>query len=212
MHGRELTPSSAVRSTVVWAEAAAPSATAVVWCRDRGDVLGAKVHQVWAYPALKRESGKAEEAPQRFIQYWKEVHVRRGRALNLVARHREDVAALPRETRVARHCLAAPLDAAEIRLAVERFGRLGGQGRCSTVLSLQGAKDRFGALHCWMTGWLTDDQPIPESSALCSRRGIRKPRLPLSNLGLKRDGLAFYEAIIDRRGAENGGARSNSFL
>lgn len=39
--------------------------------------------------------------------------------------------------------------------------RPGGQAQFSTVLSLQGAEDRFGALHSWMVGRLTDDLSLP---------------------------------------------------
>ena len=39
--------------------------------------------------------------------------------------------------------------------------RPGGQAQFSTVLSLQGAEDRFGRLHSWMAGRLTDDLSLP---------------------------------------------------
>ncbi len=39
--------------------------------------------------------------------------------------------------------------------------RPGGQAQFSTVLSLQGAEDRFGAMHTWMTGRLTGDLSLP---------------------------------------------------
>ena len=39
--------------------------------------------------------------------------------------------------------------------------RPGGQAQFSAVLSLQGAEDRFGALHSWMAGRLTDDLSLP---------------------------------------------------
>jgi transcriptional regulator GlxA family with amidase domain len=39
--------------------------------------------------------------------------------------------------------------------------RLGGQAQFSTVLSMQSAEDRFGALHSWMVGRLTDDLSLP---------------------------------------------------
>jgi DJ-1/PfpI family len=39
--------------------------------------------------------------------------------------------------------------------------RPGGQAQFNTALSLQGAKDRFGALHSWMAGRLTDDLSLP---------------------------------------------------
>jgi transcriptional regulator GlxA family with amidase domain len=39
--------------------------------------------------------------------------------------------------------------------------RPGGQAQFSTVLSLQGAEDRSGALHSWMAGRLTDDLSLP---------------------------------------------------
>jgi transcriptional regulator GlxA family with amidase domain len=47
--------------------------------------------------------------------------------------------------------------------------RPGGQAQYSTVLSLQGAEDRFGALHSWMSGRLTDDLSIP---ALARKAGM----------------------------------------
>jgi transcriptional regulator GlxA family with amidase domain len=39
--------------------------------------------------------------------------------------------------------------------------RPGGQAQFSTALSLQGADDRFGALHDWIAGRLTDDLSVP---------------------------------------------------
>jgi transcriptional regulator GlxA family with amidase domain len=39
--------------------------------------------------------------------------------------------------------------------------RPGGQAQFSTVLSLQGAEDRFGALHHWIAGRLTEDLSVP---------------------------------------------------
>jgi transcriptional regulator GlxA family with amidase domain len=39
--------------------------------------------------------------------------------------------------------------------------RPGRQAQFSAVLSLQGAEDRFGALHSWMAGRLTDDLSLP---------------------------------------------------
>jgi transcriptional regulator GlxA family with amidase domain len=39
--------------------------------------------------------------------------------------------------------------------------RPGGQAQFSTALSLQGAEDRFGALHSWMAGRLADDLSLP---------------------------------------------------
>jgi transcriptional regulator GlxA family with amidase domain len=39
--------------------------------------------------------------------------------------------------------------------------RPGGQAQFSTVLSLQGAEDRFGALHSWIVGRLTGDLSVP---------------------------------------------------
>ena len=39
--------------------------------------------------------------------------------------------------------------------------RPGGQTQFSTVLSLQGAEDRFGALHSWMVERLADDLSVP---------------------------------------------------
>ncbi len=39
--------------------------------------------------------------------------------------------------------------------------RPGGQAQFSTVLSLQGAEDRFGALHTWIAGHLTGDLSLP---------------------------------------------------
>ncbi|HXP31083.1 MAG TPA: helix-turn-helix domain-containing protein [Stellaceae bacterium] len=47
--------------------------------------------------------------------------------------------------------------------------RPGGQAQFSTVLSLQGAEDRFGALHIWMAGRLTDDLSLP---ALARKAGM----------------------------------------
>jgi transcriptional regulator GlxA family with amidase domain len=39
--------------------------------------------------------------------------------------------------------------------------RPGGQAQFSTVLSLQGAEDRFGDLHSWIDGHLTGDLSLP---------------------------------------------------
>jgi transcriptional regulator GlxA family with amidase domain len=39
--------------------------------------------------------------------------------------------------------------------------RPGGQAQFSAALSLQGAEDRFGALHSWMAGRLADDLSLP---------------------------------------------------
>jgi transcriptional regulator GlxA family with amidase domain len=47
--------------------------------------------------------------------------------------------------------------------------RPGGQAQFSTVLSLQGAEDRFGALHNWMAGRLSDDLSLP---ALARKAGM----------------------------------------
>jgi transcriptional regulator GlxA family with amidase domain len=47
--------------------------------------------------------------------------------------------------------------------------RPGGQAQFSTVLSLQAAEDRFGALHGWMAGRLTGDLSLP---ALAHRVGM----------------------------------------
>ena len=47
--------------------------------------------------------------------------------------------------------------------------RPGGQAQFSAVLSLQGADDRFGALHSWMAGRLTDDLSLP---ALARKAGM----------------------------------------
>jgi transcriptional regulator GlxA family with amidase domain len=47
--------------------------------------------------------------------------------------------------------------------------RPGGQTQFSTVLSLQSAEDRFGALHSWMSGRLADDLSLP---ALARRAGM----------------------------------------
>ena len=47
--------------------------------------------------------------------------------------------------------------------------RPGGQAQFSTVLSLQGAEDRFGALHSWMAGRLTGDLSLP---ALAQKAGM----------------------------------------
>jgi transcriptional regulator GlxA family with amidase domain len=43
--------------------------------------------------------------------------------------------------------------------------RPGGQAQFSTVLSLQGAEDRFGVLHDWMAGHLADDLTLPGLAA-----------------------------------------------
>jgi hypothetical protein len=53
-----------------------------------------------------------------------------------------------------------------LALAVARYlvmflKRPGGQAQFSTILALQGAEDRFGALHSWMAGRLTDDLSLP---------------------------------------------------
>jgi transcriptional regulator GlxA family with amidase domain len=47
--------------------------------------------------------------------------------------------------------------------------RPGGQTQFSTVLSLQSAEDRFGALHSWMSGRLADDLSLP---ALARKAGM----------------------------------------
>jgi transcriptional regulator GlxA family with amidase domain len=47
--------------------------------------------------------------------------------------------------------------------------RPGGQAQFSMVLSLQGAEDRFGALHNWMVGRLGDDLSLP---ALARKAGM----------------------------------------
>jgi transcriptional regulator GlxA family with amidase domain len=47
--------------------------------------------------------------------------------------------------------------------------RPGGQAQFSTVLSLQSAEDRFGALHSWMSGRLADDLSLP---ALARKAGM----------------------------------------
>lgn len=47
--------------------------------------------------------------------------------------------------------------------------RPGGQAQFSTVLSLQSAEDRFGALHSWMSGRLADDLSLP---ALADKAGM----------------------------------------
>jgi transcriptional regulator GlxA family with amidase domain len=47
--------------------------------------------------------------------------------------------------------------------------RPGGQAQFSTVLSLQGAEDRFGELHSWMAGRLTGDLSLP---ALAQKAGM----------------------------------------
>ncbi len=47
--------------------------------------------------------------------------------------------------------------------------RPGGQAQFSAVLSLQGAEDRFGALHGWMVGRLTGDLSLP---ALAQKAGM----------------------------------------
>jgi len=61
-----------------------------------------------------------------------------------------------------------------VALAVARhlvmfLKRPGGQAQFSTVLSLQGAEDRFGALHSWMATRLTGDLSLP---ALAERAGM----------------------------------------
>jgi transcriptional regulator GlxA family with amidase domain len=47
--------------------------------------------------------------------------------------------------------------------------RPGGQAQFSTVLSLQGAEDRFGELHSWMAGRLAGDLSLP---ALAQKAGM----------------------------------------
>ncbi len=47
--------------------------------------------------------------------------------------------------------------------------RPGGQAQFSAVLSLQGAEDRFGALHSWIAGRLTGDLSLP---ALARKAGM----------------------------------------
>ena len=47
--------------------------------------------------------------------------------------------------------------------------RPGGQAQFSTVLSLQGAEDRFGALHRWIAGRLAGDLSLP---ALAQKAGM----------------------------------------
>jgi transcriptional regulator GlxA family with amidase domain len=47
--------------------------------------------------------------------------------------------------------------------------RPGGQAQFSAVLSLQGAEDRFGALHGWIAGRLTSDLSLP---ALAKKAGM----------------------------------------
>ena len=61
------------------------------------------------------------------------------------------------------------LSLAVARHLVMFLKRPGGQAQFSTVLSLQGAEDRFGALHSWMAGRLTSDLSLP---ALAQKAGM----------------------------------------
>jgi transcriptional regulator GlxA family with amidase domain len=62
-----------------------------------------------------------------------------------------------------------PLALAVARHLVMFLKRPGGQAQFSTALSLQGAEDRFGALHNWMAGRLSDDLSLP---ALARKAGM----------------------------------------
>jgi transcriptional regulator GlxA family with amidase domain len=61
------------------------------------------------------------------------------------------------------------LSLAVARHLVMFLKRPGGQAQFSTVLSLQGAEDRFGALHAWMGGRLSGDLSLP---TLARRAGM----------------------------------------
>jgi transcriptional regulator GlxA family with amidase domain len=61
------------------------------------------------------------------------------------------------------------LSLAVARHLVMFLKRPGGQAQFSTVLSLQGAEDRFGDLHAWMTGRLNGDLSLP---ALARKAGM----------------------------------------
>ncbi len=61
------------------------------------------------------------------------------------------------------------LSLAVARHLVMFLKRPGGQAQFSTVLSLQGAEDRFGDLHAWMSGRLNGDLSLP---AMARRAGM----------------------------------------
>jgi transcriptional regulator GlxA family with amidase domain len=61
------------------------------------------------------------------------------------------------------------LSLAVARHLVMFLKRPGGQAQFSTVLSLQGAEDRFGDLHAWMSGRLNGDLSLP---ALARKAGM----------------------------------------
>ncbi len=61
------------------------------------------------------------------------------------------------------------LSLAVARHLVMFLKRPGGQAQFSTVLSLQGAEDRFGVLHAWMSGRLHGDLSLP---ALARKAGM----------------------------------------
>ena len=61
------------------------------------------------------------------------------------------------------------LSLAVARHLVMFLKRPGGQAQFSTVLSLQGAEDQFGALHAWMSGRLSGDLSLP---TLARRAGM----------------------------------------
>jgi transcriptional regulator GlxA family with amidase domain len=61
------------------------------------------------------------------------------------------------------------LSLAVARHLVMFLKRPGGQAQFSTVLSLQGAEDRFGDLHAWMNGRLNGDLSLP---ALARKAGM----------------------------------------
>jgi transcriptional regulator GlxA family with amidase domain len=65
--------------------------------------------------------------------------------------------------------LGRPLALAVARHLVMFLKRPGGQAQFSAVLSLQGAEDRFGALHGWIAARLADDLSLP---ALAERAGM----------------------------------------
>jgi transcriptional regulator GlxA family with amidase domain len=62
-----------------------------------------------------------------------------------------------------------PVALAVARHLVMFLKRPGGQAQFSAALSLQGAEDRFGTLHNWMAGRLSDDLSLP---ALARKAGM----------------------------------------
>jgi transcriptional regulator GlxA family with amidase domain len=65
--------------------------------------------------------------------------------------------------------LGRPLALAVARHLVMFLKRPGGQAQFSTTLSLQGAEDRFGALHSWIAGNVAGDLSLP---TLAERAGM----------------------------------------